>query len=411
MGLRRTLRGRGSDRRPRRLPHLWYRSGPATALVASEPDDTSGDWREVPDRSLLLATAVGVRIVPLHSPHPHPEGQRPMAEGGFTLADRLPAGHFTTTLHADVRDGLGSAPGTLSPKWFYDKRGSELFEQITRLPEYYPTRAEQEILTRRAPEIAQLTRTATLVELGSGSSRKTRLLLDALSADGTLRRYAPLVVSATALDEAGRAIGRDYPGLTVSATVADFETDLALSDEPGPRLLAFLGSTFGNFDAEQRGYRTLSHTLSSDDALLLGADLVKDPEVLVRAYDDAAGVTADFNKNVLHVLNRELGADFDLGLFDHIAPVEHRMRTHRGATALPHRPHRQHPRPRSLPRPRHGRGPAHRTVVQVPPRHSHRRTQDGRLHRPLLVDRSGHPLRPRHGRPELTRAPLTAPGA
>ncbi|MFE3410554.1 L-histidine N(alpha)-methyltransferase [Streptomyces mirabilis] len=244
-----------------------------------------------------------------------------MTDGGFTLTDRLPADYFTTTLHADVRDGLGSAPRTLPSKWFYDKRGSDLFEQITRLPEYYPTRAEQEILTRRAPEIAALTRAATLVELGSGSSRKTRLLLDALTAAGTLRRYAPLDVSAPALDEAGRAIRRDYPQLTVSATVADFETGLALSDEPGPRLLAFLGSTIGNFDAEQRGafYRTLACTLSSDDVLLLGADLVKDPEILARAYDDAAGVTADFNKNVLHVLNRELGADFDPDLFDHIA--------------------------------------------------------------------------------------------
>ncbi|MGW1024254.1 L-histidine N(alpha)-methyltransferase [Streptomyces sp. NPDC002577] len=244
-----------------------------------------------------------------------------MTDGSFTLTDRLPADYFTTTLHADVRDGLGHAPRTLPPKWFYDKRGSELFEQITRLPEYYPTRAEEEILTRRAPEIAELTRAATLVELGSGSSRKTRLLLDALTAAGTLRRYAPLDVNAPALEEAGRAIRHDYPGLTVSATVADFETDLALSDEPGPRLLAFLGSTIGNFDTEQRGafYRTLSHALSSDDVLLLGADLVKDPEILVRAYDDAAGVTADFNKNVLHILNRELGADFDPDLFDHIA--------------------------------------------------------------------------------------------
>ncbi|MFF2126499.1 L-histidine N(alpha)-methyltransferase [Streptomyces olivochromogenes] len=244
-----------------------------------------------------------------------------MTDGGFTLTDRLPADYFTTTLHADVRDGLGSAPRTLPSKWFYDKRGSDLFEQITQLPEYYPTRAEQEILTRRAPEIAALTRAATLIELGSGSSRKTRLLLDALTAAGTLRRYAPLDVSAPALDEAGRAIRRDYPQLTVSATVADFETGLALPDEPGPRLLAFLGSTIGNFDAEQRGafYRTLAHTLSSDDVLLLGADLVKDPETLVRAYDDAAGVTANFNKNVLHVLNRELGADFDPDLFDHIA--------------------------------------------------------------------------------------------
>ncbi|MFD5315316.1 L-histidine N(alpha)-methyltransferase [Streptomyces sp. NPDC127098] len=244
-----------------------------------------------------------------------------MADHGFTLDDRLPADHFTTTLHADVREGLGRAPRGLSPKWFYDERGSDLFERITRLPEYYLTRAEQEILVRRAPEIAALTRATTLIELGSGSSRKTRLLLDALTAAGTLRRYAPLDVSAPALEAAGIAIHRDYPGLAVSATVADFESELVLPGDPGPRLLAFLGSTVGNFDEPQRHafFRSLSRALSGDDVLLLGADLVKEPEILVRAYDDAAGVTAEFNRNVLRVLNRELGADFDPDRFDHVA--------------------------------------------------------------------------------------------
>lgn len=319
---------------------LWYRTGPGAALVASEPDGEPagayGPWREVPDRSLLLATTAGVRIVPLRPPGPadrtgartdarqdskdRKERHR-MTESRFTLDDRLPAGYFTESLHADVRKGLAEPPRTLPPKWFYDKRGSDLFEEITRLPEYYPTRAEQEILVRRAPEIAALTRAATLVELGSGSSRKTRLLLDALTAGGTLLRYAPLDVSGAALAEAGEAICRDYPGLAVTATVADFESGLPLSDEPGPRLLAFLGSTIGNFDPAQRRafYRMLALSLSSDDVLLLGADLVKDPEVLVRAYDDAQGVTAEFDKNVLHVLNRELGADFDPDAFDHVA--------------------------------------------------------------------------------------------
>ncbi|CAG7597894.1 L-histidine N(alpha)-methyltransferase [Streptomyces bryophytorum] len=336
---------------------LWYRTGPGAALVASEPDeeparaagsedagdagtdagkpagsdtqgtDTAsppglGEWREVPDRSLLLATTAGVRIIPLRPPGAADRKERHrMAESRFTLDDRLPAGYFTDSLHADVRKGLSEPPRTLPPKWFYDKRGSDLFEEITRLPEYYPTRAEQEILTRRAPEIAALTRASTLIELGSGSSRKTRLLLDALTAGGSLVRYAPLDVSSSALAEAGEAICRDYPGLAVTATVADFEGGLPLSDEPGPRLLAFLGSTIGNFDADQRRafYRTLALALSSDDVLLLGADLVKDPDVLVRAYDDAQGVTADFNKNVLYVLNRELGADFDPDAFEHVA--------------------------------------------------------------------------------------------
>jgi dimethylhistidine N-methyltransferase len=324
---------------------LWYRTGPGRVLVASEPDDAPGQWHEVPDRSLLVATTYGVRILPLR---PARGAQRkesqPMTVPRFTLTDRLPAGYFTDSLHADVRQGLGSAPRTLPPKWFYDKRGSDLFEQITKLPEYYPTRAEHEILTRRAPEIAALTRAATLIELGSGSSRKTRLLLDALTAGGTLRRYAPLDVSGAALSEAGEAICRDYPGLEVTATVADFEHDgiaAALSDEPGPRLMAFLGSTIGNFDPAQRRafYRTLSLALTSDDVLLLGADLVKNPQTLVRAYDDAAGVTAEFNKNVLHVLNRELGADFDPGAFDHVAlwnteeeRVEMRLRARRAQT-------------------------------------------------------------------------------
>lgn len=330
---------------------LWYRATPGAVLVASEPDDAPGAWQEVPDRSLLLAGTAGVRIVPLRPPRraapvpparPLPgEDPHPMNADRFTLEDRLPADYFTDSLHADVLQGLAGPPRTLPPKWFYDKRGSDLFEQITELPEYYPTRAEQEILTRRAPEIAALTRASTLVELGSGSSRKTRLLLDALTAGGTLRRYSPLDVSSSALAEAGEAICRDYPGLDVTATVADFESGLALSDEPGPRLLAFLGSTIGNFDAAQRRafYRTLSLALTSDDVLLLGADLVKDPDVLVRAYDDSQGVTAEFNKNVLHVLNRELGADFDPDAFEHVAVwnsdderIEMRLRSLRAQT-------------------------------------------------------------------------------
>jgi dimethylhistidine N-methyltransferase len=321
---------------------LWYRVRPGAVVVASEPDDAVGaalgEWREVPDRSLLLATTEGVRVIALRPERKDTTLMSDENQSRFTLDDRLPAGYFTDTLHADVAGGLTAAPRTLPPKWFYDKRGSDLFEQITKLPEYYPTRAEQEILVRRAPEIAAATRAATLIELGSGSSRKTRLLLDALTAGGTLRRYAPLDVSASALEAAGRAICADYPGLEVAATVADFEGGIPLSDEPGPRLLAFLGSTIGNFDGPQRAafYRTLTRSLSSDDMLLLGADLVKDPQVLIRAYDDAAGVTAEFDKNVLHVLNRELGADFDPDAFDHVAvwnAEDERMEMHLRARA------------------------------------------------------------------------------
>ena len=240
----------------------------------------------------------------------------------FTLDHRLPPDHYQASLRADVAAGLTAAPRTLSPKWFYDERGSELFEQITTLPEYYLTRAEHEILTDHAAEIAAASGARTLVELGSGSSRKTRLLLDALTSVGTLRRYVPVDVSDTALVAAGEALGREYPGLRVAATVTDFEDDLVLSDDdPAPRMLAFLGSTIGNFDLAQRRKlcAAFHRALGPNDSLLLGADLVKDTSVLLPAYNDDLGITAAFNKNVLAVLNRELDADFDLAEFEHSA--------------------------------------------------------------------------------------------
>lgn len=240
----------------------------------------------------------------------------------FSLNHRLPVGHLSDALRADALKGLTATPKTLPPKWFYDGRGSALFEEITRLPEYYPTRAEQRILERHSVEIAELTaHTATLVELGSGSSRKTRLLLDALLAHSALRGYAPLDVSPDALIEAGQDLCRDYPTLDVSAVVTDYEADLTPPGD-GPYLVAFLGGTLGNLDTTERRafYAALRAQLTPErDALLLGVDLVKDADTLVRAYDDSQGVTADFNKNVLHVLNRELGADFDPDAFDHLA--------------------------------------------------------------------------------------------
>lgn len=239
----------------------------------------------------------------------------------FILVDRLPADYLSASLRADVLHGLRADPKTLPPKWFYDEAGSKLFELITELPEYYPTRAEQEILDRRAVEIAELTGAETLVELGSGSSRKTRLLLDALTGLGTLKHYAPLDVSPSALREAGELLCRDYPGLRVTATVTDFEADLAIPDGGGTRLVAFLGGTLGNFDAESRAafFARLRRTLTNRDTVLIGVDLVKSPDVLVPAYDDAQGVTAQFNKNVLAVLDRELHADFDPDAFEHVA--------------------------------------------------------------------------------------------
>lgn len=229
--------------------------------------------------------------------------------------------HAFRTLSSDVRAGLRASPKTLPPKWFYDARGSELFEKITELPEYYPTRAEREILADRAGEIAATTRGHTLVELGSGSSEKTRLLLNALRASGTLRQFVPLDVSDSALRAAASALAVDYPGLLVHGVVGDFSEHLALLPGESPRVVAFLGGTIGNLVPEERVkfLSGLRDVLQPGEWLLLGTDLVKDPGVLVPAYDDAAGVTAEFNKNVLHVLNRELQADFDVESFDHVA--------------------------------------------------------------------------------------------
>jgi L-histidine N-alpha-methyltransferase len=233
------------------------------------------------------------------------------------------------SLREDVLAGLTARPKWLPPKWFYDARGSELFEQITMLPEYYPTRAEREILNARAAEFAGVAAAAgvdTLVELGSGSSEKTRLLLDGMRAAGILRRFVPLDVSESALRQSASAIAADYPGLAVHAVVADFTRHLELLpdrdvESGGRRAVAFLGGTIGNQVPDERAefLGALRKVLDTGELLLLGTDLVKDPGVLVPAYDDAAGVTAEFNRNVLRVLNRELGADFDVDAFEHVA--------------------------------------------------------------------------------------------
>src|SRR5271170_2967969 len=241
-----------------------------------------------------------------------------------SLDRRLPPGFLAESLRADARRGLASDPKSLPPKWFYDAQGSALFDKITELREYYPTRAEREILHGSAAEIAAQTRARTLVELGSGSSDKTRLLLDALRAEGTLRCYVPVDVSESALVAAGDALSAEYPGLDVRAVVSDFEEHLGLpagDDAPAPRLVAFLGSTIGNLFPDQRAafLTRVREAIRPEDFFLLGTDLIKDPSTLVAAYDDAAGITAEFNKNVLAVLNAELGADFDRDEFEHLA--------------------------------------------------------------------------------------------
>ncbi|MFE2379625.1 L-histidine N(alpha)-methyltransferase [Streptomyces sp. NPDC059398] len=256
----------------------------------------------------------------------------------FQLTRTLPEDATDAALRADVRQGLTGTPKTLPPKWFYDARGSELFEEITALPEYYPTRAEREILLARAGDIAEATGARTLIELGSGSSEKTRHLLDALPA---LEAYIPVDVSGSALTAAADALLAERPGLTVHALIADFTRELALPAAPGPRLVVFLGGTIGNLLPPERGafLRSVRSLLEPGDQLLLGTDLVKDESVLVPAYDDAAGVTAAFNKNVLSVIDRELGADFDPDAFDHVAVwdrenewIEMRLRARRAFT-------------------------------------------------------------------------------
>ncbi len=236
----------------------------------------------------------------------------------FQLTRTLDEDAAEAALRTDVRDGLTRSPKSLPPKWFYDARGSELFEEITRLPEYYPTRAEREILLERAREIASVSGARTLVELGSGSSEKTRHLIEALPA---LDTYVPVDVSESALTGAAKILLEEHPGLRVHALLADFTRAMRLPESPGPRLVVFLGGTIGNLLPPERAVflADVRAMLSPGDALLMGTDLVKDPAVLVSAYDDAQGVTAEFNRNVLSVVNRELGADFHTADFEHVA--------------------------------------------------------------------------------------------
>lgn len=228
------------------------------------------------------------------------------------------------TLCADVRTGLTAAPKHLPPKWFYDDRGSELFDEITRLPEYYLTRCEKQILGARAAEIAERTRADTLVELGSGTSEKTRVLLGALKNEGCLRRFVPFDVSEGILRWAAELLNAEYPEVEVHAVAGDFERHLTRIPGGGTRLIALLGSTIGNLppSARLRFWSDLAATMDGGDALLVGFDIVKDVARLEAAYNDAAGVTAEFNRNVLRVLNRELGATFDVDAFEHTAAFD-----------------------------------------------------------------------------------------
>ena len=245
----------------------------------------------------------------------------PILEGALEVRSYL-GPNDERTLADDVLDGLTRPLKELPPKHLYDARGSELFDAICELPEYYQTRTERLILEQHAGDIVQRTGAVELVELGSGSATKTRVLLDAMAAAGTLRRYVPVDVSATTVHAVAQLFCEEYSGLSVHGVVGDFERHLEhLPPAVGPRLVPFLGGTIGNFPpgSRRRFLRKLAGTLGPDGHLLLGTDLVKDPRVIEAAYDDSAGVTAQFNLNVLHVLNRELGANFDVEAFEHVA--------------------------------------------------------------------------------------------
>ena len=273
-------------------------------------------------------------------PHTPPE---PVLEPAIRIDSHLDATD-ERSLADDVLDGLTRPFKELPPKHFYDARGAELFDQICDLPEYYPTRAERSILERNAGELADLTGAAELVELGSGTASKTRVLLDALDAAGTLRRYVPVDVTESMVHDCAAELTGEYPGLRVHGVVGDFERHLdQIPPAFGPRIVAFLGGTIGNFPpgSRRRMLREISRLLGPEDHLLIGTDLVKDPHILRAAYDDAQGITAEFNRNVLRVLNRELDADFEPDDFDHVALfdaehewIEMRLRARREHTTI-----------------------------------------------------------------------------
>jgi L-histidine Nalpha-methyltransferase len=273
-------------------------------------------------------------------PHIPPD---PVLDADIRIDSHLDGTH-ERSLADDVLDGLTRPFKELPPKHFYDARGAELFDRICELPEYYPTRAERSILERNAGELAKLTVAAELVELGSGTASKTRVLLDALHATGTLERYVPVDVTESMVRDCATELTGEYPGLRVHGVIGDFERHLdQVPPAVGPRIVAFLGGTIGNFPpgSRRRVLRQICQLLGPQDFLLMGTDLVKDPRILQAAYDDAQGVTAEFNRNVLRVLNRELDADFEPEDFDHVALfdaehewIEMRLRARREHTTI-----------------------------------------------------------------------------
>src|SRR5580698_6337230 len=239
----------------------------------------------------------------------------------YTIDVHLSPEEVYSQMRADALQGLQGEAKSIPPVWFYDERGSRLFEEITQLPEYYPTRVERALLEKHAASIAELSKADTLVELGAGACDKTRVLLSALQEIGLLARYVPFDVSDEFLRGAAASLSDEFDALDIHVVIGDFHHHLAEIPSEGRRMIAFLGGTIGNLNPSQRArfLFDLNCTMSSDDSLLLGTDLVKDRSRLVAAYDDDAGVTAAFNKNVLHVLNEQLNGNFNPDQFRHVA--------------------------------------------------------------------------------------------
>ncbi len=259
------------------------------------------------------------------------------AGANFQMQVLLSEADWSAHLEDKTREGLAGSPPWIPPVWFYDEVGSKLFEQITVLPEYYPTRAERSILRQYSDEIVQLAGVDTFVELGAGSSEKTRLLLSAGLRRGRLERFVPVDCSETFLAACSADLANAFPGLEIQGVVADFTSHLGHLVRSDARMVMFLGSTIGNFDPQDRAefLREIAADQGDNDCFLLGTDLVKSPERLIAAYDDRSGVTAEFNLNALNVLNRQLSADFDTQAFRHRAvwnPGQSRIEMHLVAT-------------------------------------------------------------------------------
>ncbi len=256
----------------------------------------------------------------MHASRPPQRASNDQARHATGITTYLDSGWSDRALREEVQQAFTSLPKELSPRWLYDQRGSELFDQITELDVYYPTEAERLLLVEHAETIVATVGVDTVIELGSGTSDKTRILLDTFVRDGQLKQFVPFDVSESMLTSALALLGDRYPGISITPVAGDFNLHLDQLPQAESRMLVFLGGTIGNFYSEERAafLRSIADVLIPGEWFLLGADLVKDPARILAAYDDDAGVTAEFILNVLHVLNRELDADLPLDDFEYV---------------------------------------------------------------------------------------------